>query len=68
MSGWAEFGFGVLAFVVGAAVTWGVLKTKIDEHEKRLESYGRKIDGKIDRTEFETRHQELIRRIERIEK
>lgn len=62
---WRMAGFTFLLVAAQGFIQWGVIVTKVDDLERRLERVEAKVDEKfLTREEFEKRHQELQRRVE----
>lgn len=54
----------VTAWVVSGLITYGVIKTKLLEFERRLDDLE---DTRMPRVEYESRHGDLLRQLDRIE-
>jgi hypothetical protein len=61
---WMPFILSVVLVIVSAAVQYGITSATLVEHSRRLEQIEkRQEDNYLSRTEYERRHDDLIRRV-----
>ena len=57
----------VLAWAGSGLITWGVMKGKMEEFERRLDEIEEDSKGLLPRIEYDNRHADLVRLLTRIE-
>lgn len=72
MNLWASVAVVIATWLVTGGAVYGFIKAKIEAQGDRLESMERRIEGHtsfyVTRTEFESRHQDILRSLDRLER
>jgi hypothetical protein len=59
---------GILAWVGSGLITYGFMKAKISDFERRLDKQEADAKQYVTRSEYDNRHSDMISRLDRIEK
>lgn len=61
----------LVTWVLAAGVTYGVMRTKLEAHDHRIEALEtaeiRRVEQFVSRTEYESRHKDIQTQLQRIE-
>lgn len=67
MEPWVGAGVVLLSGICGAAFTYGVMSGKVGSLQMQLDTHTNDIKERVTRTEYESRHQDILRTLTRIE-
>lgn len=72
MNTWISILAVIATWLVTGGAVYGFIKTKLEVHADRLDKMERKLEGYtsfyVTRTEYESRHQDIIRALDRLER
>jgi hypothetical protein len=64
---WVGAGAIILSSMCGAAFTYGVMSGKVGSLQMQITNHDEEIKERVTRTEYESRHQDILRTLTRIE-
>ena len=57
----------ILSWIVSGSITYGFMKAKVLEFERRLMQAEKSLEKSVSRVEYENRHSDLLHQLDRIE-